>query len=174
MDSAYAGSKRLVAGKQNLLNFPELKAPGEVLTPLALFDCLLLMTIILYIFRTSSSIAKTLLIFDIIFFSLLGLLGILMASMWLGRVDDVCENNINICWALPTHVIAVFFITKKTAWIKYYFLITAILATLLAVGFAWWPQRMNPAVLPILGIIIFRSYFQYQNRNHAKNAIIQR
>ena len=46
-----------------------------------------------------------------------------MTAMWLGRVDDVCSNNINILWALPTHIVAVFFIRKKYKWIKYYFLI---------------------------------------------------
>ena len=103
----------------------------------------------------------------------MGLFGLLIAALWLGRVDDVCRNNINIFWALPTHLIAVFFIRKKAVWIKYYFLITAVLASVLLIGFPWWPQRMNTAVLPILGIIIFRSYCLFLNRNHAEKNIVQ-
>jgi uncharacterized membrane protein len=113
------------------------------------------------------------LIFDISFFSLMGLFGLLIAALWLGRVDDVCRNNINIFWALPTHLVAIFFIRKKVKWIKYYFLVTAILASLLLIGFPWWPQRMNAAVLPILGIIIFRSYCLFLNRNYAEKNIVQ-
>ena len=114
----------------------------------------------------------TLLIFDTVFFFVLGLIGTLMAYLWVCRVDDVCRNNINIFWALPTHLAAVFFIRKKTASVKYYFLITGVLAAFLLVGFPWWPQRMNPAVLPILGIIIFRSFHLYQNRYHAEKSIV--
>ena len=95
-----------------------------------------------------------------------------MAYLWLGRVDNVCRNNINIFWALPTHMVAVFFIRKKSAWVKYYFLVTAILAVLLLIGFPWWAQRMNTAVLPILGIIIFRSFYIFQNRNHAEKNLL--
>ncbi len=56
---------------------------------------------------------------------------------------------------------------------KYYFLATAILAGFLLIGFPWWHQRMNAAVLPILGIIIFRSYCLFLNRNYAEKNIIQ-
>jgi hypothetical protein len=173
MDSASVRNKSLVQRKQVLLQFPEKKKPGEGLTPKAVFICLLLATIMLFLFRESPAIARTQLIFDIVFFSLLGLTGLLMAAMWLGRVDDVCRNNFNILWALPTHIIAVFFIRKKASWIKYYFLITAIVACMLLIGFPWWSQRMNPAVVPILAIIIFRSFYFYINRKHAEKSVIQ-
>jgi Domain of unknown function (DUF4105) len=174
LDSAVSGSRPLVENRKVLLNFSNTKHISEGLTPKALFICLFLATIILFIFRASPPLAKTLLIFDIVFYAALGLLGILMTSMWFGRVDDVCRNNLNIAWALPTHLPAVFFIRKKTGWIKYYFLVTAIIAALLAIGFTWWPQSMNPAVLPILGIIIFRSFYQFQNRNHAESNPVPR
>jgi hypothetical protein len=173
MDSAYTGKRQIVSAKQKLLDFPVPKHISAGFTPMALFQCLLLGLIILFIFRRSPGITKTILIFDIIFFALLGLLGTLMAAMWLGRVDDVCSKNINILWAVPTHIVAVFFIRKKYYWIKYYFLFTAIIAMVLGIGFPWWLQRMNPAVLPILGIIIFRGLHLYQIRNHAEKSAIQ-
>jgi len=174
MDSGVTGNKPMVISKKNLLSFPQSKLHKNAFPPAALFQCLLLMSIILFIFRMSPAINKTLLIFDIIFFSLLGLFGILMASMWLGRVDDVCRKNINILWALPTYLIIIFFIRKKAAWVKYYFLTTAILALVLLVGFPWWFQRMNPGVVPILLLIIFRSFTLFQNRNYAEKTIVRR
>jgi Domain of unknown function (DUF4105) len=170
MDHAMEGNKKLVVEKQKLLSFPETKIPGNPFTPMVVFTILLMLGIVFYFLRNK----KPLLIFDISFFSLMGLFGLLIAALWLGRVDDVCRNNINIFWAFPTHLIAVFFIRKKAAWIKYYFLVTAILASVLLIGFPWWPQRMNAAVYPILAIIIFRGVCIFLKRNYAEKNIVQR
>ena len=173
MDSAREGSKQLVGERRTLLQFPPQKMSAGWFTPMLFFILLLLLSAALYFLRNKSGATTGLLIFDISFFTLLGLIGLLMTYMWLGRIDDVCRNNINILWALPTHFIAVFFIRKNAVWVKYYFLITAILAALLFIGFPFGLQRMNKAVLPILVIIIFRSYNLYKIRNHAKKLTVQ-
>ena len=160
MDSAYNGKKLLVSERKSVIKFPAAKKTSEGLTPLALFQCLLLASILLFIFRNFP------------LFSMLGLLGILMAYLWIARIDDVCRNNMNILWAVPTHLIAVFFIRKKAGWIKYYFLGTAIVAAVLLAGYPFWWQRMNMAVLPLLILIIFRSFMIYLNRKHAEKFIV--
>jgi Domain of unknown function (DUF4105) len=173
MDSAHEGNKEMVSERHTLLQFPKVKMSAGWFTPMLFFILLLLLSTGLYFLRNNGRAATGLLIFDITFFTLLGLIGLLMTYMWLGRIDNVCRNNINILWALPTHIIAVFFIRKKAAWVKYYFLITAILAALLLIGFPIGLQRMNIGVLPLLVIIIFRSYIQYKNRNYAKKHTVQ-
>ncbi len=173
IDSAREGNEHIVAERQTLLQFPAQKMSASWFTPMLFFIGMLLLSMVLYFLRNNGRAATGLLIFDITFFTLLGLVGLLMSYMWLGRIDDVCRNNINILWALPTHIIAVFFIRKNAAWVKYYFLITAILAALLFIGFPFGLQRMNKAVIPILIIIIFRSYNLYKNRNHAKKITVQ-
>jgi Domain of unknown function (DUF4105) len=172
MDSAYAGKKYIVFGKKTLLDFPDIKTDAGWLTPDFLFIVLFVFSIVLHIFRKRAAGATISPYFDTVFFSMLGLVGILMAAVWLGRVDNVCRNNINILWALPTHIVAVFFIRRKASWIKYYFLATAAIAVVLLIGYPWWTQRINTAVLPLLGIIIFRSYVLSQNRNHAKKTAV--
>ncbi len=172
MDSALAGTKPLVREKKLLLQYPPVQSKTLLLTPAVVFSCLLFITIILMIFRERPAVTKTLIIFDVIFFSLLGVVGVIMAYLWLGRIDNVCSNNMNILWALPTHLFAVFFVRKKFSWIKYYFLITAVLATLLLTGFPWWPQRMNTGLVPVLLIIIFRGFILFQN--HVKKSVFQR
>jgi hypothetical protein len=169
MDHAIEGNKRVVVEKQRLLSFPETKIPDNPFTPIVAFTLFLALGIVFYFLKNKTP----LLIFDISFFSLMGLFGMLIAALWLGRVDDVCRNNINIQWALPTHLIAVFFMRKKATWIKYYFLIIAILAAVLLIGFPWWTQRMNAAVLPILGILIFRGYCIFLNRNYAEKITVR-
>ena len=173
MDSARSGNKPLVLEKKILLDFPQTRIPSAWFTPVAVFTSVLILFTGLFFLRNHPAAKRILMISDIVFFSLLGLTGILMASMWLGRVDNVCRNNINILWALPTHLAAVFYIRKKAGWVKYYFLITAIFAVGLLAGFPWWPQRMNAAVIPILIIILFRSFHLFQNRNHAEKTIVQ-
>jgi Domain of unknown function (DUF4105) len=170
MDSAFDGTKPMVAKKQTLISFPKTETGSVWLTPAFVFIAMFILSIGLYFLKNKTP----LLIFDIIFFSLMGLFGLLITYLWLGRVDDVCRNNINILWALPTNLIIVFFIRRKTVWIKYYFLITSILAVLLLIGFPWWPQRMNTAVIPIFCIIIFRGFNLFQDRNHEEKIIIRR
>jgi hypothetical protein len=61
------------------------------------------------------------------------------------------------------------FLRKKPSWLKYYFLITGMLSTILLIGFAWWPQQMNSALVLLLIIIVFRSIHQYLKLSYAKN-----
>jgi hypothetical protein len=167
-DHAHTAGEPLVLKKQTVLQFPEVHAGTMWLTPVSVFSFLLLLIILLPLIRKRSA-QKILLVFDISLFSLLGLIGWVMLYVWLARVDTVCRNNINILWALPTHVIPVFFLAKKPLWLKYYFLSTAILSAILLVGFAWWPQQMNSGMIPLLLIIIFRSIHQFLKWSHAKN-----
>ena len=168
MDSAMNGNKPMIAKKKILLSFPDTRASSLLITPILFFSFLLILGVFLFFLKNS----KPLLVFDIIYFSLLGLFGLLISYLWLGRVDDVCRNNINILWALPTHIVAVFFIRKKATWIKYYFLATAVVAGILLIGFPWWFQRMNTAVIPILITILFRAVHLFLKRNHAEKTTV--
>jgi hypothetical protein len=170
MDSAVEGNKPMVMERRTIISFPASGTVSVWFTPVVVFTVLFFLALCLFLGRTKPVFARALLVFDIVFFTVLGLIGMLMAAVWLGRVDNVCRNNINILWALPTHIIAVFYMRKKAVWVKYYFLITAVIAGILLVGFPWWFQRMNMAVLPLLGIIIFRSIHLFQIRNHAENS----
>jgi hypothetical protein len=91
-----------------------------------------------------------------------GLLGLLMLVLWIIRVDNVCRNNFNLLWALPTHTVIAFVITRQKQWIKYYWLITAIISILLLITWKWLPQEMNNSILLIVVIILFRSIARYR------------
>ena len=172
MDHAMEGTKPMVLQRQTILRFPEEPEKTVWFTPALLFSLLLILAIVFYLLRDKSFFANALLIFDIVLFSLTGLIGLLITYLWLGRVDDVCRNNINILWAVPTNLIVIFFIRKRQAWIKYYFLITAVTAAVLLTGFPFWFQRMNLAVVPVLGIILIRSFTLFLNRFRAeKNSV---
>jgi hypothetical protein len=107
-DHAHTSTGPLVLKKENLLQFPETKTHAAWITPFSVFGFLLLLSILLTLIRKEPA-QKILAVFDIVLFSLLGLIGCIMLYVWLARVDEVCRNNINIVWALPTHIFAVFF-----------------------------------------------------------------
>lgn len=132
---------------------------GSWFTPLVLFTGLLIFITILSILKGSRSSAF-LRGFDIFFFLLPGLLGVLLATLWLIRVDDVCRNNFNLLWALPTHFVVVFVMNRQKKWVKFYFKVVCIITVLLGATWFILPQALNPAIVPILGLILVRSWYR--------------
>jgi hypothetical protein len=167
-DHARSGTGPLVSKKEVLLQFPEKKTAGVWFTPSVFFGLLLALSALLTL-KKQNPWRRALQIFDIILFGLLGLLGLIILYVWIFRVDEVCRNNINVFWALPTHIAAIFFLRKNPFWLKYYFLVTAAISAILLVGFAWWPQQMNAAVIVLLPLIIFRSIHRFIKLSNAKN-----
>ncbi|MDP4131649.1 MAG: DUF4105 domain-containing protein [Bacteroidota bacterium] len=168
IDHARKATGPLVRKKETLLQFAEVKTGSSGITPAMVFGFLFVLSIILSVIRKNTA-QKTLQVFDIALFSLLGLFGVVILYVWIFRVDEVCRNNINIFWALPTHLAAVFFLRKNPSWLKSYFLITAGLSAVLLVGFIWWPQQMNSAVAVLLLLMVFRSFHQFLKLRNAKN-----
>lgn len=159
-DNASTDNKPLAGTAQTILKVPphpEESAPW--FTPFVLFLALFILIAGLSI-RKGSSSSTFLRWFDISFFLLLGLLGVLLAILWLIRVDNVCRNNWNLLWALPTHLPIVFVMNRGKAWVKTYFRAVAVLTALL--GAAWFiiPQALNHAIAPILGLILVRAWYR--------------
>src|SRR5206468_6069114 len=132
-----------------------LPAAQPVLTPMVVFSILSLLILALS-FSLNRFAIRFFNAFDFLFFFITGLAGWVMLAMWLGTEHDVCRNNFNLLFALPTHAIAAFFIHRKK-WISVYFRVVFILSILLLLS--WWllPQQMNNALIPIVLIITVRS-----------------
>ena len=120
-------------------------------TPLNLFSLVALGFVVLSFIKSGNAVLR---IAAGVFFFSLGLLGLLIAFTWLGRVDNVCRNNLNILWAWPTHVFVVFLSREKHRWVRNYFRIAALVAFLVLLGWVWLPQQLNIAFIPLLLIII--------------------
>lgn len=158
-DSATIGTRRLADSPKFILNnpAPENKAPW--FTPLVLISALLLLVILAQLSR-NKTLLMILSAFDYLFFFLLGVLGVLILFMWFGTDHVVCRNNLNLLWALPTHLIILFVMGRKKKWVKKYFQVVLVLSALL--GILWWflPQEFNTATAPVIAIIIARSYYR--------------
>ena len=165
MDPATLNGRALVRGKNPLLQMPLVAAESYLITPVVLFSALLLL------FGGLSFVPKTwayrlVHAFDLLLFLVLGAVGLLLLFMWFGTDHKLTVNNYNLVWALPTHLLAVFFLSAKRTWVKTYFRVNAFLLVLLLLLWAFLPQQLNIALLPLILLIAFRS-FRISTRTYA-------
>ena len=156
-DSAFLQERPLVTPPQPVLQMPSLLGKSSFLTPGPAFWILLILITSLSLARSKRY--KTLLrIFDFLFFFILGLAGLLLVFMWFGTDHYMCRNNYNVLWALPTHLITSFVLHKNVTWLKAYFKIVFWISVLLFLAWFFLPQQMNNALIPILLLIMYRSW----------------
>jgi hypothetical protein len=119
---------------------------------------LLLVTIGALSFTKKRWAASVVNVFDFLLFFVLGCTGVLLLFMWFGTEHALCANNYNLLWAVPLHLVAAFFLLKKPTWIKQYFRAVFVLTVLLLLLWAFLPQHLNSALLPLIFLIALRSY----------------
>jgi hypothetical protein len=169
-DSALVHShKKLVTPPQPILKLDSPLGKGFFITPMIAFLALLVIAIVI-----SFRFIKLSLAFDRVFFGFLGLAGFLLLFMWFGTDHYVARNNYNLLWALPTHFVAAFFLHKPGKVKTLYFQITFWIGLLLLLTWFFLPQQMNSALLPIVCIIVLRSFLLFKSSSNGKNFRIKR
>ena len=158
-DSTTTGQKKLVNEKEMILK-PALKLSSKMLfTPLVVFSILFLI-VTAFSFMSSARFAKIFLdVFDRLFFFVCGILGVLIVFMWFGTDHLACRDNFNLFWALPTHLVILAVPNWRRTWVKRYFQIVFWLTAALLLCWFLLPQQMNNGLLPVVGIILIRSFF---------------
>lgn len=96
---------------------------------------------------------------DGLFFGVLGVAGLAVAFLWFVSLHDVAKTNLNLGWALPTHLVlaVALFRSSGARWAGIYLVVTAALAAVLLVGMPVWPQELPVAVAPLLLLIVVRA-----------------
>ncbi|MBA2329524.1 MAG: DUF4105 domain-containing protein [Flavisolibacter sp.] len=164
-DNAYVSKNPLVTPAQDVLVMPSPLDEEQLFRPSLVFALLLLVTVVLkYVTTRWSAIAVS--IIDFFVFFITGLSGMLMLFMWFGTDHIVCQNNYNLLWALPTHAIAAFFVHKRNNFSKLYFGLSFWYTLLVLVSWFFLPQQMNHAIVPLLLLILFRSWYISKRRIH--------
>ena len=156
-DKATVNKMPLATPPQTILNMPSPLKGSSIYQPKVIFSALLLLFIVLS-FVPNKKVRKFVEVFDFLFFFFLGLTGCLMLFMWFGTDHTLTRDNFNLLWALPTHTIAAFFLWKESKWMNYYLLATIISGCFLLVGWVFLPQELNLAVIPIILLILLRSW----------------
>lgn len=157
-DSSTLNNKQIVSEKKILLNYFDFYKTKSIITPLLVFIVLFLVILLMSIYSNNN---RNLFfkIFDFLIFTLLGLLGILILFMWFGTDHAMCKNNFNLLWALPIHLPVAFMLFSKKKWVKNYFRFIFFYTIALLLAKFFLPQQFNTALLPVLGIILVRSFF---------------
>ena len=165
-DSTTIGNRRLVQEKHHLFNSTLPSQKINIAThPFFIFSCIFLL-IVLLSFSKNTFITRLLTAFDGFMFFITGLMGILLIFMWFGTDHIMCRDNFNLLWAWPTNTIAAFYIHSKKRPVKKYFIIYAVFNLVLLACWFFLPQHMNPALIPIIAILIFRSLFYISRKKY--------
>lgn len=157
LDSSTLDGVQIVNSRNELLPPPAHPGPKPFFTPLLIFS-ILFMAVTLFSFITPSRAGLFLKSFDVFFFSLCGLLGLFILFMWFGTDHVMTKNNYNLLWALPTHLPVAILLFSRKNWISIYFRFIFFYTIVLVALWFFLPQHMNTALLPLMGIILVRSY----------------
>lgn len=164
LDSSTINSRPLVIDKNTLFKTQYSQIEKDNLThPLFIFACVFVLIAFLS-FSKNKFVQKFLIALDSFLFFIIGLLGILLVFMWFGTDHIMCKNNLNLLWAWPTNIVAAFYIHSKKSLAKKYFTLFAVFNLILICCWFFLPQHMNPALIPIILILILRSFISVSKK----------
>jgi len=156
MDGAKAKGSAFVGTKRVILKRNETAAGSKgIFTPLLVFGSLAGLIILLSFSKKANHLLRY---FDIIFFFITGILGCLLLFMWFGTDHKQTAGNYNIFWAWPPHLAASFLLYSGRSWIRTYLRAYLAALGLILLLWAFLPQQLNPAIIPIILLLMVRSW----------------
>lgn len=137
-------------------------------TPESIFSTLLtpwvvnimLLLLILYLTIIEIRKGKHLKILDTLLYAIFGTLGLLVYFLLLFSEHPAVSSNYNALWLHPFWYIAAIsiWINKAGKFLYYYHFINFALVLGLIAGFAYIPQKINAACIPLMIILLMRSF----------------
>jgi hypothetical protein len=99
------------------------------------------------------------LFFDKVFFSILGITGLIIFFLWFFTDHITTKANLNLLWAIPTHLYFIWYANygKLKASVKWYFGFITFLSLAMLIFWFYIPQDFNPGFFPIVLIIAIKS-----------------
>ncbi len=153
----HSKSSSIVVSKEIIISNQQPTIEPTVFTPTNFFIALLLIFILINLIQSPIAKKCAVVLDGIIFFST-GALGILLILMWTSTDHSMTKNNYNLLWALPTNIMACFFVSSKNTFSKKYFSIQAIIYLLLLIVWFFLPQKLNISLIPFVILLLYRSY----------------
>ncbi len=171
MEAAFARAKivgdgptrPLVKSDHVVLQFEEKEAKMDFFNPYVLWWILAIAVMgLTYFGARKSRLFKG---FDIVFFGVLGLLGLLILVLWFFTFHSQTKYNWNVLWAFPGHLVMAIAMMRNTMrpWLKKYFLFALIMANVALVFWIFGVQSFHPSIVPLLLLVILRTNFLYYN-----------
>ena len=139
-----------------------LSYPGRWSSPNTIFWAILLVVLVLTFFEQKKE--SRIIWPDMIFFSIVGLQGMLLALLWAFSDHDGMHQNLNVLWAFPLHfpVFLIQGLLGKRVF-RTYILVTGIILLLTILFLRLIPQEFNPAMLPLMLIMLVRLVSIFRN-----------
>lgn len=109
--------------------------------------------------------------FDVILFGLVGLIGLLLLSLWLFTDHHAAARNLNLLWAWPTHLIAVVAIVARAKWLRGYFIICEVVLGAVLLFWFLLPQDLNTSLIPVALTLLLRAFAQHWLRRTAHEQV---
>jgi len=156
-------NRPLVKSNHVVLEFPERTSEMDLFNPYLIWWLFAIAAMILtFVGFKKKRLFKG---FDIGFFTILGLLGLLIVLLWFFTFHSQTKSNWNILWAFPGHLVLAFalFSQKIKSWMKKYLLFALILSNLALVFWIFGWQSFHPSIVPLLLVILLRINFLYYN-----------
>jgi hypothetical protein len=173
LDSSRAGAESLVAGKSLLFKANDTSRAAGIFDYPLFWTSLLSLLIILLSFSNKPGVRLLISNFDSMYLFLVGVLGIIMCLMWFATDHVMCRNNYNVAWALPTHTVIAFLLNKRKSWVKKYLILTIAINLILLATWFILPQQLNTAIIPLILLIMFRSYVRITEIDITKKLVKQ-
>jgi len=164
-------TRPLVKSERVILDFTAKKGSLGLLNPYLLF------WIVAIIFTAITFIGfkrkKLFIGFDLVFFGILGILGLVMTALWVGSDIPSTKWNWNVLWAFPGHLLLIPGLLSKSLkpWLRKYLLFALILADAAVVFWILGWQSFHPSLIPLMLVIILRTNYLYYNISRYKTAI---
>jgi hypothetical protein len=162
-DSSQLRSATLVRSKTLILPSVKENESSFAVTPMMVMVALLVLGGVVTFVKKPAFI-KIGRVLDVALYFLLGIAGCLMLYMWYGTDHELCRNNYNLYWALPTHIVAAFMVGSKAAIVRKYFTVTTILNAVFLLLWLFLPQGMNAAFFPLILLSAIRSFHHTTNK----------
>lgn len=137
-------------------NIPEPPMKPHPFQPTPLDRPLWMMSLLAIIGLLAMGNPRTERIFDALFWLTLGIAGLVIFLLWFATDHSATKSNMNILWALPTHLLY-FFRNRKAEWTDFYFMVVGFLAIALLVFWKWLPQELPVAAIPLVLLVVVKS-----------------
>lgn len=151
--------EKFESARQTLFQAAVRPAPAAGLTPTILFWLLLAAGVVITVWQFRGTGRQFWL--DALLFSVVGLLGWLLAFLWFGTDHRATVQNWHLWWAWPLHFpVALWLLRKhKPRWLRLYFAVCLGFLVLLLIGWQIIPQRIDYELLPLVLLLALRSAF---------------
>ena len=132
------------------------------ITPNIVFGLLLFIIVLITVFEFQKG--KHFYALDCILFFIAGILGCLFLALGGFTEHTTTQWNLNLLWAWPAHIAMAFILlfAKKKRWVLNYFLVTAIFAAIMVIGWKLLPQKFLLTNILIAAMMGVRAYSIYK------------